>query len=165
MSVNLDTLRKEILDYLDQETFVVFHGYSRLADTDSFVAWDTDRHPDYHMFLNAAKKAGIRMIVYHHREFSAAHVDDAADRLEVCSVTNEERRNMERRLREMSAYEGFTCAVELSFDYEGRVYLFNLRSEWYEDYLDLLEEVEMASPDEEEEEEDDGSMGGYYSRN
>jgi hypothetical protein len=163
MTLNLDELKNEILEYMEAEGFVVFHGYSRLAETDSFVAWDTDRLPQYRSFLGAAKKAGVRMIVYHFREFSSGHLDDAAERLEDSELPTEERRNIDRRLRDLRSYEGFTCALELSFDYEGRVYLFNLRSEWYDDYLDLVEELDAALPDEDENEDD--SMGGYYSRN
>ncbi|MGE5571201.1 MAG: hypothetical protein ACM3S5_19375 [Rhodospirillales bacterium] len=162
MSLNLDELKTEVLQYLEKQDFVVFHGYSRLADTDSFVAWDTERQPSYQKFLDAAKKAGVALIVYHHREFTQAHVDEAAERLEGCEFSVEEQRAMERKLRELRAYEGFTCALELSFDLGGRVYLFNLRAEWYEDYLDLLEEMDAALTDEED---DDESMGGYYSRN
>jgi hypothetical protein len=162
MSLNLDELKTEVLQHLEKQEFVVFHGYSRLADTDSFVAWDTERQPAYQRFLDTAKKAGVKLIVYHHREFTQAHVDEAAERLEGCEVSVEEQRSMERRLRELRAYEGFTCALELSFDLAGRVYLFNLRAEWYEDYLDLLEEMDAAMADEED---DDESMGGYYSRN
>ncbi|HOK45661.1 MAG TPA: hypothetical protein PLA43_19625 [Bryobacteraceae bacterium] len=162
MSLNLDELKTEVLRHLEKEGFVVFHGYSRLADTDSFVAWDTERHPSYQKFLEAAKKAGVALIVYHHREFTQAHVDEAAERLEGCDFSVEEQRAMERKLRELREYEGFTCALELSFDLNGRVYLFNLRAEWYEDYLDLLEEMDAAMTDEED---DDEPMGGYYSRN
>ena len=162
MSLNLDELKTEVLQHLEKQGFVVFHGYSRLADTDSFVAWDTERQPSYQKFLDAAKKAGVALIVYHHREFTQAHVDEAAERLEGCDFSVEEQRAMERKLRELRAYEGFTCALELSFDLGGRVYLFNLRAEWYEDYLDLLEEMDAALTDEED---DDESMGGYYSRN
>lgn len=162
MSLNLDELKTEVLQNLEKQGFVVFHGYSRLADTDSFVAWDTERQPSYQKFLDAAKKAGVALIVYHHREFTQAHVDEAAERLEACDFSVEEQRAMERRLRELRAYEGFTCALELSFDLNGRVYLFNLRAEWYEDYLDLLEEMDAAMADEED---DDEPMGGYYSRN
>jgi hypothetical protein len=163
MSLNLDSLRSEILEYLESQSFVIFHGYSRLADTDSFVAWDTDRFPDFHAFVNAAKNAGIRLIVFHFREFTRTHVDEATERLEDCEVTVEEKRTMERRLRELRGYEGFTCAIEISFDFENRVYLFNLRADWYEDYLDLLEDIDASIPDEDGE--DDDSMGGYYSRN
>ena len=163
MSLNLDELKIEVLKYMEAEGFVVFHGYSRLADADSFVAWDTDRLSDYHVFLGAAKKAGVAMVVYHFREFSAAHLEDVEDRLEDSEVTVEERRGIERRVRELHNYEGFTCALELSFDYQGRVYLFNLRSEWYDDYLDLVEELDAAMPDDDED--DGGSMGDYYSKN
>lgn len=161
MNLNLDELKNEVLAYLEAEGFVVFHGYSRLADADSFVAWDTDRRPEYRSFLNAAKMAGVKMIVYHFREFSPTHLEDAEERLEDSELAVEERRDIERRLRGLHTFEGFTCALELSFDYEGRVYLFNLRAEWYDDYLDLVEELDAALPDEDE----DDAMGGYYSRN
>lgn len=163
MNLNLDTLRTEILEYMEAEGFVIFHGYSRLAETDSFVAWDTDRLPDFKTFLSAAKNAGVRLIVFHYRQFSAAHLDDASERLDEGELGVEERRNAERRLRELGEYEGFTCAIELSFDYQGRVYLFSIRADWYDEYLDLVEDLDAALPDEDEDEDD--SMGGYYSRN
>jgi hypothetical protein len=163
MSLNLDELRTEMLSYLETQGFIVFHGYSRLADTDSFVAWDTDRKPDYHQFLEVAKNAGIKLIVYHWREFTRAHIEQAEGHLEECELSSEERRVLERRLRELRAYEGFTCALELSFEFEARVYLFNLRAEWYEEYLNLLEEIDGFLP--EDEDEDDSMGGGYFSRN
>ncbi len=162
MNLNLDTLKTEVLEYLQAQGFVVFHGYSRLADADSFVAWDTERKPDYHEFLATAHAAGAKIIVYHFREFTSAHVEDGMERMEDADLSNEERRNMERRLREMRGYEGFTCALELSFDHAGRVYIFNLRSEWYEDFLDLIEELDAAAPGDED---DEDLGGGYYSRN
>ena len=161
MNLNLDELKNEVLAYMETEAFVVFHGYSRLADADSFVAWDTDRLPEYRSFLSAAKKAGVKMVVYHFREFSPTHLEDAAERLEESELGAEERRGIERRLRGLRAFEGFTCALELSFDYQGRVYLFNLRADWYDDYLNLVEELDAALPDEDE----DDDMGGYYSQN
>lgn len=164
MNLNLDELKTEVLEYMEAEQMVVFHGYSRLAETDSFVAWDTDRLPNYRSFLGAAKKAGVKMIVYHFREFSATHLEDAEEQFEEAELTPEDRRSIERRLRELRSYEGFTCALELSFDYQGRIYLFNLRAEWYDDYLDLVEELDSSLGDEDGEEDDD-SIGGYYSRN
>jgi hypothetical protein len=163
MNLNLDTLRTEILEYLEAEGFVIFQGYSRLAETDSFVAWDVDRLPDFKTFLSAAKNAGVRLIVFHYRQFSSAHLEDGTERLEESELGVEERRSAERRLRELSEYEGFTCAIELSFDYQGRVYLFSVRSDWYDEYLDLLEDLDASLPDEDGHEDD--SMGGYYSKN
>jgi len=162
MKLNLDTLKEEILSHLGGEGFVVFHGYSRLGETDSFVSWDTGRHPDFREFLVAARQAGVKLIVYHERVFSEALVEEATDRLEGTNLAGEERRALERRLRDFRPYDGFTCALELSFDYQARVYLFHLAAEWYEDYLDLMEEIDAAA---EEEPEEDESLGGYYSSN
>ncbi len=162
MNINLDTLKDEMLSHLESGGFVVFHGYSRLAETDSFVSWDTGRHPDFRKFLEAASKAGVSLIVYHERVFTRKLLEEASDHLEGTNFTGEERRGLEKRLREFRAYEGFTCALELSFDYQGRVYMFHLSAEWYEDYLDLMDEIEAAT---EEEPEEDESLGGYYSSN
>jgi hypothetical protein len=163
MKQNLDELKTEVLQHLESQGFVVFHGYSRLSDADSFVAWDVERQPDYRQFLETAKNSGVKLIVYHWREFSRAHVDEAAERLEECDFSVEEQHNLERRLRDLRAYEGFTCALELSFDLQARVYLFNLRAEWYEEYLDLIEELGGGLADDEDEEDD--PLDGFYSSN
>lgn len=165
MNLNLDELKTEVLQHLESQGFVVFHGFARLSDANSFVAWDVERQPDFRQFLETAKSAGAKLIVYHFREFSRAHVDEAAERLEDCDFSLEERHNLERRLRDLRAYEGFTCALELSFDLQTRVYLFNLRAEWYEEYLDLIEELDEGLPDDEDEDEEDDSIGGFYSSN
>ena len=162
MKFNLDTLKEEILSYLGSEGFVVFHGYSRLGQNDSFVSWDSERYPDFRAFLAAARQAGVKLIVYHERVFSRGLVEEAVARLEGANLTGEDRRALERRVREFRPYDGFTCALELSFDYQARVYLFHLGAEWYEDYLDLMEEIDAAT---EEEPEEDESLGGYYSSN
>jgi len=163
MKQNLDELKTEVLQHLESQGFVVFHGYSRLSDADSFVAWDVERQPDYRQFLETAKNSGVKLIVYHWREFSRAHVDEAAERLEECDFSVEEQHNLERRLRDLRAYEGFPCALELSFDLQDRVYLFNLRAEWYEEYLDLIEELGGGLADDEDEEDD--PLDGFYSSN
>ena len=64
----------------------------------------------------------------------------------------------------MRAYDGFTCAIELSFDFEGRAYIFDLRTEWYEEFNDMLDDIEAAIPDEDEDD-DEGPIGGYFSKN
>lgn len=163
MTLNLDALKDEILDYLQTEGFVVFRGYSRIMDEGPYVYWDTDGHPDYRQFVETARQVGVKLIVYNWRTFTTDMVDSAIERLEESDLSREDRRSLERRLRALRDYDGFTCGVELSFDYQGRTYLFNLNADWYEDYLDLLDEIDAAMSEEDEEDED--SMGGYFSRN
>ena len=76
----------------------------------------------------------------------------------------EERRGFERRLREIGGYQGFTSALEVSYDYEGRTYIYELQAEWYSDFLHILDEIDSYAPDEEEGEQE-GPVGGYFSRN
>jgi hypothetical protein len=115
------------------------------------------------MFLETAKQSGVRLVVFHYREFSPDYLGDAADRLEAAELPREDQRRLEHRLGALRDYEGFTCSIELSFDLGCRVYHFSLRTEWYEDLLDILDEIDASYPEEEEEGEE--PMGGYFSRN
>jgi hypothetical protein len=164
MQQNLDTLKTEIQEFLEARGFIVFHGYSRLMDSLPLVYWDLEHYPDYKLFLKAAEAAGARMIVFHRREFAAGMIEDALEQLQDAELAPAERRSTERRLRELRVYEGFTCTLELSFDYQNRVYLYDLRTEWYNELNDILDEIESALPDEEDEA-GDSSMGGYFSKN
>src|ERR1051326_4029258 len=149
---NLDTLKGEIEGYLEDQGFAVFRGFPRMLDSVPLVYWDCDRYPDYKAFLATAKATGVQMIVYHKQEFSTEQVDNALDRLETIEMPRDEYRATERRLKELRVYDGFTCSLELSFDLQGRIYVFDLRTDWYDELSDLLEDLHLlgAGPDEDE---------------
>jgi hypothetical protein len=163
MALDLETLRVEMQAYLDDAGIAVFHGYHRMSDTLNQVIWDTEQHPDFKEFLATASKAGAALIVFHHQPFSLDQIDQALDQLEDTDFTREEKRGFENRLRQLQAYEGFTCAIELSFCVDGRIYLYELHTEWFEALTDILAELDAAT--ENEEQEDDGTLGGYFSKN
>jgi hypothetical protein len=167
MALDLETIRAEMLSYLQANDFAVFHGYSRILDALPFVYWDVDHHPDFRAFLDVAGKAGVKLVVFHYRAFTLDQIDDALERLEQTTMTPEERRSFEIRLRELQAYEGFTCTVELTFDHEGRIYIFELRTDWYENLADIIAEIDGATDfsDDDEANDGDGRISGYYSRN
>jgi hypothetical protein len=160
---NLDTLKSEINDYLKATDFVVFHGYARGLIERPAVDWDVSRYPDFRDFLAVGRQLGIRLIVFHHREFSAAVVDRAIEELQDSSYEYEEQRDIERRLRELRVYDGFTCAIELSFEHQDITYFYEIRTEWYTELNNLLEELDMFPDDEEDE--DENPLSGYYSKN
>ncbi len=166
MSLDLETIRAEMLSYLQANDFAVFYGYSRMLDSLPFVYWDVDSHPDFRAFLDVAGKAGVKLVVFHYRAFTLDQIDDALERLEHTTMTREEKRSFEMRLRELQAYEGFTCTVELTFDFEGRIYIFELRTDWYQSLGEILSEIdETTDYDDDEDEEDQGPMPGYFSKN
>jgi hypothetical protein len=100
-------------------------------------------------------------MVFHQRTFMSDQVDDALEQLATCNLPREESREFEQRLTGMRGYDGFVCAIELSFDHEGRVFLFDLRTEWYDELTEILDEIQVLTSDAE----DDASMGGYFSKN
>lgn len=163
MRPNLDSLSEEIQQYLASEQFIVFRSLSRAAEGPPYVYWDSGRHANYKAFLECAQQLGLRLVHFHTREFSQAHREEALDQLEDADLPRDEKRALTRRIEELAVYEGFTCAVELSFDYEGRVYLYEIQTEWYEEWHDILDEVEAALPGDKEP--GYGTGGGYYSNN
>jgi hypothetical protein len=53
--------------------------------------------------------------------------------------------------------------VELSFDHDGRVFLFDLRTDWYEGLSEILDEIQIM--DAESDDDDDTPISGYFSKN
>jgi hypothetical protein len=161
MKLNLDTMRSEIQEYLESRGMVVFHGSPRESGDPPTVYWDTKGHPDYHAFLGAAENAGVRLVTLWANDFSDDLIDDALDRLQTSALPRDDRRSIQTRLGEMRAYSGFTCQIELSFDLGARVYIFDLRTDWYDDLNDLLDRIDAAYEGEDE----DSLGGGYFSKN
>ena len=162
MPSNLDTLAEEIRQYLTTEHFVVFRCLSRTEEDSSVVLWDAEQNPDYKSFLECALQLGVRLVHFHCRQFSVQHREEALDQLEECELSRDEKRALERRIKDLAIYEGLTCVIELSFDFESRVYLYELRAEWYDEWHDVLDEIEDAVPDHSG---DEPFGPGYYSNN
>lgn len=163
MKPNLDTLKAEIENYIEDSGLVVFHGCAREMDSMPAVYWDVGRHPDYKMFIKTAQDSGAKLIVLHPREFDSAQLDDGLEQLAECGLTEEEQRDFEQRLGAMRVYDGFICGIELSFDHQGRIFVFDLRTDWYNELSDILDEIQLLTVDTDED--DDSPIGGYFSRN
>lgn len=157
---NLDHFRAEIQEYVESRGLHVFHSVPRNGDTHMAVFWDVQQHPDYREFIQAAEVSGAKLVTLAAREFTPDLIEDALERLSETQLERDERRAMELRLREMRAFEGFVCLVEISFDYGQRDYIFETRTDWFEELSEMLERIEGSFDDE-----PDGSLGGYYSNN
>ena len=161
---NLDTLKTEIAKTLRDEGFIVFHGMSRALDKTPEIEWDTHRYPDYRDFLSVAREMGVRIVVLHHSEFDAAMLDSAIEQIEGSELEFDEQQHLEKRLGELKIYDGFTCAIELSFDINGLTYFFELHTEWFDEVNSILTQLDLA-PIGDDPEDDEESYGGYYSKN
>jgi hypothetical protein len=75
---------------------------------------------------------------------------------------------MERSLVDLRAYVGNTCSIEMAFDHQGRLYIYELVTDWFQTYLDLSDLLISATAVDVENGDEDGtdsSFGGYYSKN
>lgn len=167
MQPDLDSLKTDLPAELEGRGFVVFHGMSRAEDETGVVMWDTLQRPEYSQFLDSAAKLGVKVIVLNSRPLEASSIEDVRQELESLEIAPSERRDLERRLNALEPYTGFTANLELSFDYEGTVYIFEMRSEFMNEFLSILNEVDSGifPPTDFEDEPDEPADGGYFSRN
>ncbi len=161
MKSNLESLRSEIRDYLESRNIAVFHGAAHGSEDSAAIYWDTEHYPDYRAFVAAAETAGVKLITLHADEFDEEVIDEAMDRVEESALPREERRSVEQRLREMRGYSGFVCQIELSFHLGSIRYIFELRTDWYDDLNELMYRIDEADNDEDS----DTLGGGYFSKN
>lgn len=164
MDLNLDTLKREILEYLGSAGFAVFQSSPGSLEGYPLIIWDAEHHPDYQQYLNVAQQVDAKLILFATREFEADDIDDLLTQLSECELSREERRGFESRLREMRIFEGVTCSLEMAFDYNSRLYVYEVQPDWFEEFLSIEDEIVVRSSSDEELEEGD-SLGGYFSKN
>lgn len=145
---------------------VIFPSFQRSGDPGPAVYWDTEKDSDFRSFLAAAEATGVRMVTLFTRELEDDMIEDAIDQIPETAMDRDERRSTESRLRELRAYTGFTCEIEISFDLGGRVYIFDLRTEWFDELNDLVDSIEENFLEADSEDEDEKGLDhGYFSRN
>lgn len=164
MDLNLDTLKREILEYLETAGFAVFRSSPGGLEGLPMVIWDVEHHPDYQAFLDVARRAGVKLILFAAAEFESADLDELLEQIEDCDLPREEQHDYQSRLRELRSFEGVTCSIEIAFDYQSRLHVYEVQPDWYEEFLNLEEEITARFSDEGDLEQGD-SLGGYFSKN
>lgn len=170
--MDLDKLKTAAADHIAELGMVLYHGVTRITDEGRIMMWDTRQHPDHKEFLESAAKLGIKLIVMHVRELTRELLDDMKDELEDSTLPPVERRESEKRLKALRPYVGFTSTIELSFDYNETVYLFETHSEFMEEILSIMGELDMSidpsddpNPFDDDEDDQTPPRGGFFSRN
>jgi hypothetical protein len=166
MKVDLESLKGEILAHLQQEDFAIFHSDGS-AEGINLIYWDSKRSPGVSGFLDAAKKSGVKLIVFYEHIFSQEGIDETLERLEESDLSRDEKRSYELRLHDLQKYEGFSCELQLFFAHINLVYVYQARTDWYEDFEDIFADVTVGESEdfEDEDDEEEGPIPGYFSRN
>ena len=137
MDLNLDTLKREILGYLEARDFAVFRSSpGHASKAPSMVLWDSENHPDYQMFLECRDQDRRQADPVRHAASSKPTISTtagAARRARTSIATSSA--TTSARLRELRSYEGVTCSLELAFDHDSSLYVYELQPDWYEEFL------------------------------
>jgi hypothetical protein len=165
VDINLEALKSEILDYLGQSEFAVFRSHSGGLEGLPVITWDTERFPDYRMFLDVASKIGQKLILFASREFDEAEIEEALEELEDAELTRDEQRDYERRIRGARSHIGSACSLEIAFDFNSHLYVYEARPDWYEDFLEACDEITSLLPVTDDGETGTDGLGGFYSNN
>jgi hypothetical protein len=163
VDLNLETLKREMVAYLEASDFAVFYSDPGGLKSMPLVLWDVERYPDYQMFLDVARKAGIKMVLFGAAEFDAADLDELGEQIEEGEFTREEQREFQARIRKLRSHNGAICSLELAFDLHSRLYVYDVQPDWYDEFCDLEEEIMARIADNDPD--DDESLGGFYSKN
>ncbi len=164
MTFDLAATKTDILTQLEQEGFATFFSESSM-DGINVIYWDTKRHPAVHEFLQVAKRCGCLLIVFYERTFSQVSIDETLERLQEAELNREEKRSYELRLKELQKFEGFTCELDVAFTHDQQIYLYQLRTDWFEEFEDIFADVAVGEIDTFEEDDEEGPVSGYFSRN
>ncbi len=166
MDINLDTLKEEILAYLGASSFAVFRSYPGGLEGMSLICWDCERFPDYRMFLETAQKLNVQLILLAAREFQDSELEEEVEALDAAELPRDERRDFDIRLAKYRQFTGQTCSLELAFDFNSRMYVYEVHPDWYDEFVELSDEIaEVLEVEDAGEDEEDGGMGGFYSNN
>ncbi len=143
MRENLESLSEQIEAYLKENEIVIFRSEARGGTLLSgAVYWDTSEDSNFRSFVDAARALDVRLLTLHATRFSEHELEETLFLLSETSLGLEDKREFERQLSPLGDYSGFVGRVELSFDFATRTYIFELATEWYEEYEDLADQVE-----------------------
>jgi hypothetical protein len=163
MRQDLDVLREEMEAELAARKFTVFHGYAREIEGRPHVEWSVELRPDFREFVAVAANLGVRLVVLHVNTLSESMVEAAMERLELSQMAVDSRRECQRTLERLRAYEGFVGLLQLSFDSEATTYVYEVSAPWYAELVEVAEDIDAAI--ESTPTEGHNPLGGYYSQN
>lgn len=165
MKLELNDLKTRIETAIAAKNLLLFRSYDR--DLEHVIRWNTRAYPEPEGFVEAAANLGVKVICFHDLRFEAEILSSAIEEMRESGVSRPTLREFERDLRRFREFEGFLCSLEISFDSSGQTYMYQVQTDWYQEYLEKLESVDdlLDGFDDGDPGEGPDPMGGYFSKN
>jgi hypothetical protein len=143
-ATDLSRLHDEIVTGVTRQGLLVFPGY--ISDELPAVWWQGGSE-DWQEFLRIGKAEGARTVCVSRTVLEEEDLQEVAEWVE--ERTGPGSTNGDRaRLKEFERYLGYTGEIRLGWVRDGVAYLFQVRTDWYEDFLELMAEAEGEGLDE-----------------
>lgn len=129
----------------DMNAFILGHGLARfhafVGEEVQSVLWDSDEYPEsWKDFVELAKASGVHFLTVTEDVLAKDDLDFLVERLQSPGFIGDEDDLEESRfLRHHVGKVGF---IQLGFSYHGTLFLWEISTEWYDRYQQLLESVE-----------------------
>ena len=143
-ATDLARLYDEVVTGVTRQGLLVFPGY--ISD-DLPAVWWQGGSEDWQEFLRIGKAEGARTIYISRTVLEEEDLQEVAGWIEERAgpgSTNGDR----ARLKEFERYVGNTGEVRLGWIRDGVAFLFQVRTDWYEEFLELMAEAEGEGLDE-----------------
>jgi len=140
---DLSRLYDEIRESAAQHGLLTFPGY---AGEDLPAVWWQGDPEDWFGFLMIAKTEGVRTVYVGRAMLDEEDLQELAEWVE--EKTGPGSTNGDRaRLKEFERYIGWVGEVRLGWIRDGVAFLLQQRTEWYQDFLELMAESEEEEED------------------
>ncbi|MCU1285768.1 MAG: hypothetical protein JWO13_2118 [Acidobacteriales bacterium] len=135
MSEDLHALRD------DMHAFILGHGMHKfqayVTEDMQTVIWDAGDNADaWKDFVELAKASGISFVTVSDDSLAKEDLEFLQERLQNSPTTSDEEIDEARWLRTHVGKVGF---LQLGFSYQGTIFLYEVATDWYERYQQLLE--------------------------
>ena len=139
----LEETKKEILDYINSNGFGIFYGSTSVKNG---VLWNPSQG-NWKNFVNIAKNEDIKTLIYHESILSEELIElsTAIDEYQIDLDKKEDVQLLKELQSKLKSFEEFSekiAWIHLSW-IKGEVqYLLQLTSPWYDEFLEVQEEVQ-----------------------
>ena len=133
---DLHSLKDDMTAFIEGHGMRRFPGY--IADEMPTVVWRHDDNPDaWKDFVELAKASGAQFLTMDHEVLEKDELEFLIDRLKDGTYSDD--LDDARWLR---SYIGKTGFLQLGFAYQGTLFIYEVSTEWYDRYQQVLETAE-----------------------
>lgn len=143
MVESLEESKKEIISFIESNSFNLFLGFANFQNE---VRWDSKQRT-WKDFVEIAKNENVKTLIYYDSVFHE-ELDDVKTEIEQLQEDMNEYLDQINEIKlQLESYEEYSekvSFIRLSWINEGICYSYELLAPWYENFLELKDQIQEA---------------------